>query len=658
MSLPLPSAPRLLLSLLIGGCALALAACENPASTETATLPPLAEDAPWWSVIEHETALRMVLSPDGTRMAWSQSFGGSSYLMVAPAGQPEAAIVRQIPAWDLLWTPREGLVATIRDASIVEPGTERGDWHTRSQIVADTRNAYLRGTPASNISLFDASLDNPPANWGYIRSRGLAYNLVAYQEVSADSSLLAQRIPLEDSALHVLPLGEDSIAVATIHQAHPGAPVALHLVHPFGAPVELGASGGGHLEPIAVVSPDEPDRVYALSSIDSDQAELVILSLRTGEREFVARSAHGTSLHSPLLDTSQHLLAVHDNPASPRPVALVPGMEAALEILTGSGNTNPDDLSLTVAHATVDAAQVIFRRTTSDGQVGYVFVDTLADTATPFRLSERSSPPIRVNELRARSSDGRLIPAFLRQRVESESAAALIVSIHGGPMANDTAAPDLLAQPFLSRGLPVLAVNYRGSTGHGLEHERAGDLEYDGLMIRDIEAAIEAVFVQGLIERGTPVILFGHSFGGHLNIATARDNPGMACAVISLNPGSNLVTFQERGAPYLDAWGTAEWRRVYGNWYEPETRARLDAASATNRPDDWATPVAIIASREDPITPEDMVAEFAAIYQDDHLLPYRVVEGASHNFVPRQHDDAIGAALTVALAGPCRTDQD
>jgi dipeptidyl aminopeptidase/acylaminoacyl peptidase len=256
------------------------------------------------------------------------------------------------------------------------------------------------------------------------------------------------------------------------------------------------------------------------------------------------------------------------------------------------------------------------------------------------------------------SSDGRLIPAFLQQPANATDGAALIVSIHGGPMANDSAAPDPLNRGFLARGLPVLTINYRGSTGHGVEHERAGDMEFDGLMIRDLEAAIAAVFDQGLVAHATPVILFGHSVGGHLECARARDTPELACAVIAINPASDLVGFQRRGAPFLDAWSNAQWRRIYGAWYEPHDGARLAAASATNRPDDWATPVAIIASQNDTITPQDMVAEAAAIYQDDLFLPYRVVEGASHNFVPRQHDDAVGAALTAALAGPCRTNPD
>jgi pimeloyl-ACP methyl ester carboxylesterase len=665
MSLALPRPGKLLPAFMMAGCALTLAACDRSGPDEITTLPPLAEDAPWWSVIEHETALRMVLSPDGTRMAWSQSIDGSSYLLVAPAGRPDEAVVRQMPAWGLIWTPREGLVtsmqgivASLNDANIVEAGSAGGDWHELSELIPDARDAFLSDRLLPGTSTVLATHENPPAHWGQFAGRGLPYRLVIYRGVSADSSLLIQQIAIEEKAFNLVPLGEAGIAVATIYQTEPGAPIGQRLVHPFGAPINLGMSGEGSLQPIAMVSPDEPERLYALDSLNADQTELVILSLPTGEREVIVRSASGHSLYNPALDSAQHLLAVHDNPVSPRPVALVPGMQDALDILESSENTAPDDLSLLVAHATENAAQVIFRRIAPDGRLGYVFVDTTTGSVTPFQLSDRASRAIQVTTLQVPSTDGRLIPAFLQQPINAADAAALIVSIHGGPMANDSAAPDTLNRGFLARGLPVLTINYRGSTGHGIEHERAGDMEFDGLMIRDLEAAIAAVFDQGLVAHATPVILFGHSFGGHLEFALARENPGLACAVIAINPASDVVGFQRRGAPFLDAWSNAQWRRIYGAWYEPLDGARQAAASATARPDDWATPVAIIASQNDTITPQDMVAETAAIYQDDLLLPYQVVEGASHNFVPHLHDPAIGAAIDAALTGPCRVDMD
>ena len=62
------------------------------------------------------------------------------------------------------------------------------------------------------------------------------------------------------------------------------------------------------------------------------------------------------------------------------------------------------------------------------------------------------------------SFDGREIPAWL-YRPETEGKVPVVLSIHGGPEAQEKPLYQPLYQYLLSRGIAVLATNIRGSTG-------------------------------------------------------------------------------------------------------------------------------------------------------------------------------------------------
>tara|TARA_R110002124_G_scaffold151054_1_gene317849 strand:- start:1776 stop:2117 length:342 start_codon:yes stop_codon:yes gene_type:complete len=71
--------------------ALALATCDALSSETAATdqeivaaLPALPDDAPWWALAERSSVGRITLSPDGARMAWTQTVDGTNFLLVAP----------------------------------------------------------------------------------------------------------------------------------------------------------------------------------------------------------------------------------------------------------------------------------------------------------------------------------------------------------------------------------------------------------------------------------------------------------------------------------------------------------------------------------------------------------------------------------------------
>jgi pimeloyl-ACP methyl ester carboxylesterase len=96
-----------------------------------------------------------------------------------------------------------------------------------------------------------------------------------------------------------------------------------------------------------------------------------------------------------------------------------------------------------------------------------------------------------------------------------------VVALHGGPIARWTAEYTGVLQLFAQLGLPVLALNYPGSTGSGQAHMRslfgrAGSV--------DVDAVVSVVDALSSRE-GRRVILYGESYGAFLAHAVATVHP-------------------------------------------------------------------------------------------------------------------------------------
>src|SRR5256886_3266847 len=86
------------------------------------------------------------------------------------------------------------------------------------------------------------------------------------------------------------------------------------------------------------------------------------------------------------------------------------------------------------------------------------------------------------------SFDGRDIPAWL-YRPAVDGKAPVILTIHGGPEAQERPVYQALYQYLLSRGIAVLATNIRGSTGYGKSYQRLGPRGWGGGGMQGREAA-------------------------------------------------------------------------------------------------------------------------------------------------------------------------
>lgn len=93
----------------------------------------------------------------------------------------------------------------------------------------------------------------------------------------------------------------------------------------------------------------------------------------------------------------------------------------------------------------------------------------------------------------------------------------LIVHVHGGPTAHRGTALDLDHQFFTSRGLAVVAVNYRGSTGYGREYRRRLNGHWGEFDVEDAVAVVGHLADAGRIDRSR-VAIMGGSAGGYTTL--------------------------------------------------------------------------------------------------------------------------------------------
>ena len=108
----------------------------------------------------------------------------------------------------------------------------------------------------------------------------------------------------------------------------------------------------------------------------------------------------------------------------------------------------------------------------------------------------------------------------------------LIVIPHAGPHGvRDGWAFDPVVQFFANRGFAVLRVNYRGSSGYGLEFERAGYREWGRGIVHDIVDATRAVAERATVDAGR-ICIVGTHYGAFAALAAVAQAPDLYdCAV-------------------------------------------------------------------------------------------------------------------------------
>ncbi|MBZ0286024.1 MAG: S9 family peptidase, partial [Anaerolineae bacterium] len=191
--------------------------------------------------------------------------------------------------------------------------------------------------------------------------------------------------------------------------------------------------------------------------------------------------------------------------------------------------------------------------------------------------------------------DGRMIPAWLYRPKNARERIPVILSIHGGPEAQErpTYAYNGLYQYLLSRGFGVLAPNIRGSSGYGISYQKLIHRDWGGAELKDIEHAAKYLRTLDWVDSNR-IAVYGGSFGGFATLSAVARLPEYWALGVDIVGPSNLLTFTKSVPEF--------WKRFMKQWVgDPEQdRDLLVERSPITYVDQIRVPLLVIQGAKDP----------------------------------------------------------
>lgn len=225
-------------------------------------------------------------------------------------------------------------------------------------------------------------------------------------------------------------------------------------------------------------------------------------------------------------------------------------------------------------------------------------------------------------------------PAFLYRPEGVEGPMPVLLSIHGGPEAQER--PQYMYTGFYqyltSRGIAVLATNIRGSTGYGKTYQKLIHHDWGGDELRDLEHAVLWLREQDWVDPER-IGVYGGSFGGFATLSCVSRLPDYWAAAVDLVGPSDLVTFAKAVPP--------TWRRMMAQWVgDPETEVDfLMERSPVTYVDQIRTPLFVIQGANDPRVVKaesDQIVE--RLRERGVEVRYDVYEDEGHGFTKRENE--------------------
>ena len=180
------------------------------------------------------------------------------------------------------------------------------------------------------------------------------------------------------------------------------------------------------------------------------------------------------------------------------------------------------------------------------------------DTVTQVWSRVTEGPPLPARECVVpvletfEAQDGLPLTGWLYRPPGLTGPGPAVLSLHGGPEAQErpTFAPQ--AQALVAAGFTVFAPNVRGSSGFGREFVHADDLEGRYGAFADVLACADHLVQRGLADPDR-IAVTGRSYGGYLTLASLAFSPGVFAAGVDICGMSDLTTFYRDTEPWIAA---------------------------------------------------------------------------------------------------------
>jgi dipeptidyl aminopeptidase/acylaminoacyl peptidase len=326
--------------------------------------------------------------------------------------------------------------------------------------------------------------------------------------------------------------------------------------HPLLPYPHTGATDRGLLR-AAPAGESSPMMVYLVTDAGRPRRELVAVPVaEDGQRAQVGVLASRPDAELELLDADQagRLLVLVWNVAGASEVELldtatgtrrmVPGLAGA--VVSGCVLSR-DGLSLVLCVEGPATPRSLWRYGTDDGSLARI------DAAGPVSHS------LVVPTLETFSShDGLELTGWLYRVPGRVDPGPTMLSLHGGPEAQERPVFTPQHQVMVAAGIAVFAPNVRGSSGFGRSFVHADDRygRYDA--IADVAACADYLVSEGVAAPGR-IAVTGRSYGGYLTLSALVSYPDVFCAGVDICGMSDLLSFYRDTEPWIAEAATSKY---------------------------------------------------------------------------------------------------
>ncbi|WP_260681578.1 S9 family peptidase [Aliiglaciecola sp. M165] len=205
------------------------------------------------------------------------------------------------------------------------------------------------------------------------------------------------------------------------------------------------------------------------------------------------------------------------------------------------------------------------------------------------------------------AQDGVQLQGLLYLPKNSEAKPPIVIDIHGGPTAQSRPAWQPLTQYLLGKGIAVLDINVRGSTGFGKTYARLDNQEKRLDSVRDLVDALAWLKQDGRVNADKAAAM-GGSYGGYMVNAVMGAYPDAFVAGASFVGVADWVRALQTASPGLKASDRIE----YGDITDPKWQEFYAVNSPINTVDKIVSPMFFqhgVNDPRDPVTESDTMVQ-------------------------------------------------
>jgi dipeptidyl aminopeptidase/acylaminoacyl peptidase len=202
----------------------------------------------------------------------------------------------------------------------------------------------------------------------------------------------------------------------------------------------------------------------------------------------------------------------------------------------------------------------------------------------------------------------------------------VVLSLHGGPEAQERPTFNPQHQALVAAGFSVFAPNIRGSSGFGRAFVHADDRHGRRDAFADVLACRDFLVGIGIADPDR-IAVTGRSYGGYLTLATLAFSPGLFAAGVDICGMSDLHSFYRDTEPWIAA-------AAYSKYGHPEEdHVLLQAISPLRACANIEVPLLVVHGELDTNVPlGEALQVVAALRELDRPVEYLQLDGEGHEY--------------------------